>query len=115
MDANSTAGRKELIRKYKERKPQQGAFAVRCKITGQVWVGTSPNLGTAQNRIWFGLRANGYPDKNLQAEWSAHGEPAFEYEILEMLDEDVNPLAVGDQLKEFKRRWMEQLGARALL
>jgi hypothetical protein len=115
MDTNSTLWRKEAIKEYKARKPQRGAFAVRCGETGRVWVGTSPSLNTVQNSVWFALRHGGCYDKALQAEWNAHGEEAFEYQILEMLDEDVNPHAIQDLLKEQKVQWAERLGARTLL
>jgi hypothetical protein len=115
MDSNSTVRRKEMIRKYKARKAQRGAFAVRCKATGSVWVGASPSLGSVQNSVWVGLRHGGYHDKTLQAEWNTHGDGAFEYEILEKLDEDVHPLAVQDLLKEKKAQWADRLGARMLL
>ncbi len=115
MDTSSTAGRKEAAKAYKARKPQRGAFAVRCKATGLVWVGTSLSLDSVQNRVWFGLRLGAYSDKGLQAEWNAHGEAAFEYEILAKLDEDVHPLGIKDLLKEQQAHWTERLGGRPLL
>lgn len=109
----SKADRKEAIRKFKEQKPLRGVFAVRCTESGKVWVGDSVNLGTIQNRIWAGLRLGMHLEKTLQGEWNAHGEPAFEYQILEQLDDDVHPLGIADQLKAKKIHWMAQLGARA--
>ena len=47
-------------------------------------------------------------------EWNADGEGAFQYEILEKLEDDVHPLAVADRLKEMRSRWIAQLGARGL-
>ena len=113
MSAQSS--RKELIRNYKERKPHRGAFAVRCKTSGMVWVGVSPTLDTAQNRIWFALRLGSHHEKPLQAEWNEQGEASFEYEILEELDEDANPLALNDLLKAQKAHWAERLNAKTLL
>ena len=115
MNTDSTAWRKEAVKEYKERKPLRGAFAVRCRATGQVWVGTSRCLDTVQNRIWFGLGHGGDHNTTLQAEWNAHGQEAFEYEILEQLEEDVNPLAIKDILKEKLVKWAELLGARRLI
>jgi hypothetical protein len=111
----STNSRKEAIRQYKARKPQRGAFAVKCKTSGAIWVGTSVTLDTIQNRIWFGLRLGTFHDQSLQAEWNAHGEGAFEYEILARLEEDVNPFAINDLLKEQQLLWAERLGARTVL
>src|SRR5689334_15415195 len=107
--------RKEAIQQYKLRKPQRGAFAVRSTATGSVWVGSSPTLDSVQNSIWFGLRHGSYYDKALQSEWNTYGESAFTYEILEQLDEDVNPLAIRDLLKATKAAWVDRLNAQPLL
>jgi hypothetical protein len=108
----SKADRKEATRKFKEQKPLRGVFAVRRTESGKVWVGDSVNLGTIQNRIWAGLRLGKHLEQSLQEEWNAHGEPAFEYQILEQLDDDAHPLEVADLLKKKKAQWMAQLGAR---
>jgi hypothetical protein len=115
MDTNSTEWRKDAIKEYKARKPQRGAFAVRCKPTGLVWVGASPSLATMQNSVWFGLRHGAYHNKALQSAWNTYGEAAFEYEILEKLSDDVSPLAIKDLLKEQKIQWAGRLGAATLL
>jgi hypothetical protein len=106
--------KKEAIRKFKEQKIPQGAFAVRCAATKQVWVGSSRNLNASQNLIWFSLRQGNYQEPTLQKEWNAHGEADFQYEILEVLDERALPMEVSDLLKEKKHSWMERLGAEAL-
>ena len=106
--------RKEAIRKYKERKPACGVFAVRCTTTGRVWVGAFPNLESMRNRLWFSLRQGDHRDRALQEEWTAHGEQTFQYEILEKFDEDLCPIEVGDRLKDRKHHWAAQLGARTL-
>jgi hypothetical protein len=38
---HSTAQRKAAIRKFKERKPHVGVFAVRCAAAAQTWVGSA--------------------------------------------------------------------------
>jgi hypothetical protein len=110
----SKIGRKEAIQEYKNRKAARGVFAMRCTATGHVWVDSSPNLDAARNGLWFFLRNGYHHDQALQAEWNTHGEQAFQYEILEKLDDDLSPLGVKDLLKEKKRRWAAQLGARTL-
>jgi len=110
----SKESRKEAIRKCKEQKPLLGAYAVRCTVTGHVWVGVSRNLDATKNGSWFTLRTGSHREKSLQDEWNAHGEPAFEYEILAGLDEDIHPLEVDKLLKEQKKKWLAQLGAQPL-
>jgi hypothetical protein len=107
--------RKELLRQYKELKPQAGIYAVRCVASGRAWVGTSRNLGATKNGLWFGLRAGMHRETSLQAEWNAQGEEAFEYEAVEVLDEDVHALNVFGVLKEMKSKWVAKLNAEPLL
>jgi hypothetical protein len=103
--------RKESIRKFKERKPQLGAYAVRCTANGRVWVGVSRNLDATKNGSWFCLRGGLHQDKSLQEEWNARGESAFQYEILESLDDELNRLNVEDVLKEKRNEWVARLSA----
>jgi hypothetical protein len=44
-------------------------------------------------------------------EWNAHGEADFQYEILEVLDDQTLPMEVSDLLKVKKHSWMERLAA----
>ncbi len=111
----SNADRKEAVRKYKEQKVRLGAYAIRCTASGQVWVGSSRNLDATRNGCWFMLRSGSFVDKALQAEWNNRGEESFQYEVLEVLDEDVSTFEVADLLKEKKRHWVAQLSALPLL
>jgi len=93
----------------------RGIFAVRCVHSGKIWVGASTNLSASRNGLWFMLRSGSYQDKELQAEWQAHGEQAFSFEVLHTLDEETHALAVNDQLKEEKSIWAAKLSAQPLL
>lgn len=107
--------RKQAIRDYKLRKAPRGIFAVRCVAAGKVWIGSSMDLEKAQNKEWFVLRNGSHANAALQSEWNSHGERAFEYEILEKLDDDVSAIRVSDVLKEKRRHWIERLGAEPVL
>ena len=100
--------RKEIVRTYKERIPQQGIFAVRC--AGRIWVSASRHLDTQQNGLWFQLRQGGHPNTALQAAWKSHGEAAFTFEVLEEV-KDENPLLIVSLLKEREKHWRTALGA----
>jgi hypothetical protein len=54
---------------------------------------------------WFVLRSGSHANAALQREWNNHGEQAFEYQILEKLDDDVSAIRVNDVLKEKRREW----------
>ena len=111
----SKAEKREAARQFKERKVSAGAYAVRCGPTAAVWVGVTRNLDAARNACWFSLRMRGHRAPSLQAAWDLHGEPAFQFEILEALDDDTHALAVHDLLKEMKLSWLAKLEAQPLL
>jgi hypothetical protein len=60
------------------------------------------------------LRGGLHQSKTLQADWNAHGESAFEYEVLDGTDEEVDPLLIDRVLKEKKAVWIAKLGAQPL-
>ena len=110
----SKESRKAAVREFKEQKALLGAYAVHCSATGRTWVGVSRNLAATRNSCWFMLRGGLHQDKMLQADWNVHGESAFEFEILDGSDEEIDPLLIDRGLKEKKAVWIAQLGAQPL-
>jgi hypothetical protein len=109
------ARRKDLVREYKERKQHAGAFALRCTPSGEIWVGTSPNLEKQENALLFMLRMGNYINRAAQAAWNTHGADAFTFEILEELpDEERSPYALRADLKTLEEGWCATLGAAKL-
>ena len=107
------AGKKEAVRNYKERKQQQGVFAIRCDASGETWVASSPNLDAIQNREWFALRSGLHRNKAMQAAWNTHGDASFRYEIVEEVTDD-NPLLIPALLKDREKHWRAKLNATAV-
>ena len=107
----SSAARKEAVRKFKERKTLKGIFAIRCLATNQVWVGSSRNIEATRNGSWFQLRTGSHRDQALQQAWNRHEEQAFQYQILEQADDDLPLIALEDVLKARKQYWLGTLGA----
>ena len=110
----SPAEKKEAARKFKERKSVAGTYAIHCAATGRSWVGSTPNLDAARNAFTFCLRNGNHFNRSLQEELKARGEHAFQFEILEKLEDDLLPLAVPDLLKEKKALWVARLCATGL-
>lgn len=106
------ADRKQILRDYRERKTPAGVFAVRCAATAEVWVGTTPDLSTRKNGVWFSLRLGSHPNRALQAVWTREGEGAFVFEVLEQLpDEARSAYELDSRLKDLDKAWRETLGA----
>ena len=103
--------RKAATTVYKERKVEGGIYAVRCSASGQIWVGSAPNLATIRNRLWFTLRQGSNPHRSLQEAWAAYGESAFGFEILQRLDEEDVGYIRDRRLKDLLARWTEELDA----
>lgn len=96
---------------YKERKSVAGIFAVRCVPTGQVWVGQSPNLGSAQNRLHFMLKFGNDDLSGLKEVWTTLGADSFTFEELEQLEEEETVYVRDKLLKERLVYWIAKLGA----
>jgi hypothetical protein len=111
----SSVDRKALIREYKERQTERGVFSVRCLPTGEVWVGSSRNLYASRNALLFTLRLGQHRESTLQTAWNTHGERAFQFDVLEVLDEDTPALLLTDRLKGARREWAERLHAHTVL
>ena len=110
------SGRKALLREYKERKVEAGIYAVRCLITDQAWIGSTADLSTRQNGIWFSLRLGSHREKSLQAAWTAHGAEAFAFEAVEAIDvEGLDRFGRDSRLKERRQHWIAALNATGLM
>jgi hypothetical protein len=110
----SNPDRKAVAREYKARKSPRGIFALRCAPSGDVWVGASMDLSGAKNALWFFLSNGHHKDTTLQAQWNSHGERAFQFEVVEKVDDDISALRIADVLKERKGHWTARLDARTL-
>lgn len=101
--------RKAALRAYKQRKPRPGIYAVRHIASGRTWPNSSPNLDTTKNGLWHCLEDGRHLDKSLQAEWNQRGPDAFEYVILETIEEEMCPLVLKETLKSLKAKWGNRL------
>ncbi|WP_426013380.1 GIY-YIG nuclease family protein [Caulobacter sp. DWR2-3-1b2] len=107
--------RRALLRDYKDRQVQAGIYAVRCLVTREAWIGSTPDLATRQSGVWFSLRMGGHSSASLQAAWKTHGEAAFGFDVLEVLeDEGLERLGRASLLVERREHWRVKLGAEGL-
>jgi hypothetical protein len=109
-----TSARKAAIAAYKERKTFAGIFQIRCKATGETWVGQTPNLEKIQNRIWFSLRQGSHTCRSLQAAWTTHWPDGLTFEECERLEEEATAYIRDALLKERVLHWRKQLNAEAV-
>ncbi len=101
--------RKAALRAYKERKPRPGVYAVRHIASGRAWADTAPDVDTRRNGLWHCLNDGRHLDKVLQAAWRESGEAAFAFEVLEVIEEPMEPVFLKDALKALKAKWAKRL------
>lgn len=114
VDTSSKARRRQIADEFKERKVPRGVYAIRCRVTGEAWVGATTNLTAVQNSQWFQLRGGLHRSPSLQQAWKHHTEQSFSLEVLEKLDEGVSPLLVNEQLATKKEEWANTFQAQVL-
>lgn len=105
--------RKELAREYAERKQPNGVYAVRCAVSGEVWVAWTKNLDKRWNGLLLQAKSGGGADTQLHAAATKHGADSLSYEILERVEE-ANEHTLTTLLPERAAFWREKLGAGAL-
>ena len=106
--------RRAALAAYKERKVASGIYAVRCAGDGRRWVGASQDLSKVQNRLWFGLRLDVSPHRDMQASWRAHGAGSFSFEEVERLPEEADVYLRDSRLRDRLTHWRAELGAAAI-
>ena len=106
--------RKAAVNAWKERKSAPGIYALRCTVSGAVWLGQAADLATVQNRHWFALRMGSHTNRALQAAWTQHGADAMVFEIVERLPEEADATLQSSQLRNALRRWRDEMGAAAV-
>ena len=100
--------RKALIREYKETPRSAGLFQVRNLTTGRLLIGPAPDLPGMLNRQRFQLETGAHPDKELQADWNALGPDAFEFGVLDRLEQEEREPDAGE-LQVLHQLWLERL------
>ena len=106
-----TEERKAAVSAYKERKVEGGIYAVRCKASNEAWVGGTPDFSRIQNRLWFTLRQGASTHPSLQSAWNSNGFDAFDFEIVERLDEEPVSYVRNRVMRERLAWWAEQFRA----
>ena len=86
MEQSSRNHRKELIRLYKEMKPEAGVYQIKNTKNQKVFVASTVNLKTMNGKRMM-LDGGSHKNKKLQEEWNKFGGEAFLLEVLEILKE----------------------------
>ncbi|MBU8898414.1 GIY-YIG nuclease family protein [Corallococcus sp. M34] len=108
---DSRAARSEAKRAYKEKPPPMGVYAIRCRVNGKVFVGTSLNVTAFLNRLRFELTQGMHSlAPGLQEDWRTHGADAFSFEVIDTLPPQEEPRAnPKEELEVLLALWLDRL------
>lgn len=102
--------KRALKREYKESEIPMGIYWIWNKRNDRSLVGSSLNLPAILNRSRQELRLGGHRNRELQSDWNALGEDAFELEILDTLPPCDEPgYDARRELKVLEDLWLERL------
>jgi hypothetical protein len=54
-----------------------------------------------------------HTNRVMQAAWASHGEASFSLDVLEVLGDEDDSIALASQLRDALKRWRTELGASA--
>jgi len=102
--------KKELRRRFKEKKLVPGVFQVKNHANGKVLLGSSLNIDGPLNAHEFMLSINSHRNKALQSDYHAFGVDAFSFDILGIVKvTDEADFNLEAELKTLERLWLEEL------
>lgn len=96
--------RQVLKMQYKETKPQAGVYQIKNVKNGKVLILSSPNLKTMNGKK-FMLQQGTFPNPVLQKDLEEWGPEAFEFEVLEVLEEKNE----SDALEKLEEKWLDKI------
>jgi len=109
MEQKNTNRRKELVRLYKEMKPEAGVYQIRNTKNSKVFVASTVNLKTMNGKRMM-LDGGTHKNRKLQEEWNKFGGEAFLLEVLEILKEKEDGFFdKTGELKKLENKWLEKL------
>ena len=103
--------RRQARREYKDTPRTMGVGCVRNTRSGQMLVVSGPDIPALLNRHRAQLRLQAHRNAELQRDWQAHGEQAFEFTVLDTLKPSTEPgYDPAADLAALEDLWVERLG-----
>lgn len=80
------ARKKELLTAYRQRRPEMGGIGLRCRATGETFLGTATDIPAAMNSIRVKLESGFHPNRHLLELWKREGAEGFEFFVADRLE-----------------------------
>lgn len=80
------ARKKALAEEWKNRRPEMGVISLKCKETGETFLGPAKDTKAGFNSIQAKLNGGLHPNKRLQELWKQYGEEGFQLSVAAVLE-----------------------------
>lgn len=95
---------------YRGLPPRAGVYSITCRPTGKTYVGCTEHLVGAVYGHRLQLANGMHPNQDLQGDWDAYGDAAFEFAIHDEVVAGDGAAQHGVDLEELRDLWVDQLG-----
>ncbi len=99
---------------HKERKIAAGIYRVRCAVSGETWVGQTPNLEHPKPPSGSRFAAAAIRGRICSGRGAIMGPKASAFDVIERLPEEESPYVRDALLKERLAHWRATLQARTI-
>ena len=102
---------KSAIKKaYKQAKQPMGVYRIRVSGQDTVFVGYAMDITARFNRHKAELKFGNHRNKDFQKLWNSLGEAAFEFDMLDLLDQKENTREqIDEELRTLMDMWIQKL------
>jgi hypothetical protein len=102
--------KKEAKRHYKETKRPMGIYRITNLVNGKIFIGSSKSVDTIFNSARFQLKTGSYFIKDLQKDFTLHGEANFRFDVVDHLEPNDDPdYDYSNDLCLLEEMWREKL------
>lgn len=78
--------KKALVEEWKNRRPEMGVISLRCKETGETFLGIAKDTKAGFNSVRAKLAGGIHPNRRLMELWKQYGEEGFEFSVAAVLE-----------------------------
>jgi hypothetical protein len=87
-----------------------GVYSIRSTGNNKLYVGFGMDLPARINRHKAELRFGNHRNRDLQGEWNSFGKSSFQFEVLDVLDQEENPQTKPtEELHILAEMWVRNL------
>jgi hypothetical protein len=102
--------KKEKIKAYKQTIQPMGIYQITNTTNGKIFLGSAKDLRAKLNSQKFQLQNGVHPIRGMQSDFTAVGEEAFSFEVLDYLEPQTDPTHdYTEDLNILKEMWLAKL------